>query len=668
MKQLRYIFVAFAVALFAASCSQDEVMTDTGPDGLVPVTLSAAVGDGVQTRTIDADNDEKPTRCYVQAFTTADNGTTLTLAPGDLASPLDMGDPTAEGTFSLANVFLNPNETYVFLYWADNAEEPYDDLTDLRHADYNIDRIAWAKRSEIWKYQESEPAEITADLQHVVAKVTLKTTTNVEANSKITVTVPTTYTAYNVAAEDVYQDAKANNTSFERQVMSITGTKDGAEVFSFYALVKDETQNITLTNGTNSQQVSNVPLGPNKHTTLVGDVRNLGLTNVTFTANVVGDWGNDENVDILGYNYDADNNTYNVTSEEGLRAMAELVNSGETGINITLAKDITLTEVWTPIGNSSNPYTGTFDGNAHAISGLTIDQSGTRRVGLIGYIGLGGAVKNLKLTNVNVSGYMSVGAVAGWSNGTISGCSVSGNIKGSQSVGGVVGNANGNVTDCSVEGMVIGTNKISQAGGIVGVADKTHVTECHSSAIVEGISYVGGIVGMGTTGSNITACYATGEVKATIASGEANAGGVVGHMGTQSTITACYSTGNVTAKNGTNVGGVVGDSEISTTTSCYHATGDVTGAGDAIGGVLGKYTIYNEQSIGGVVNCYWSGTVSTDKGVGITEIGTAEATKVEGDWTDAVSKMNAALADDYGWEWTIEAPNALPTLKKKETN
>ena len=291
-------------------------MTDTGPDGLVPVTLSAAVGDGVQTRTIDADNDEKPTRCYVQAFTTNDNDTTLTLAPGDLARPLDMGDPTTEGTFSLANVYLNPNETYVFLYWADDAEKPYDELTDLRNVDYHINRIAWAKRSEIWKYQESEPAEITADLQHVVAKVTLKTTTNVEANSKITVTVPTTYTAYNVAAEDVYQDAKANNTSFERQVMSITGTKDGAEVFSFYALVKDETQNITLTNGTNSQQVSNVPLGPNKHTTLVGDVRNLGLTNVTFTANVVGDWGNDENVDILGYNYDADNNTYNVTSEE----------------------------------------------------------------------------------------------------------------------------------------------------------------------------------------------------------------------------------------------------------------------------------------------------------------------------------------------------------------
>lgn len=309
-----------AAAVLLASCSQDEVMTDTGPDGLVPVTLSVAVGDGVQTRTIDADNDENPTRCYVQAFTTDDNGKTLTLAPGDLASPLDMGDPTAEGTFSLTNVFLNPNETYVFLYWADNAEEPYDNLTDLSNVDYNKDRIAWAKRSETWKYQESEPTEITAELQHVVAKVTLKTTTNVEAGSEITVTVPTTYTAYNVAAGDVIQERKANNTSFEHPVMSITGTKDGAEVFSFYALVKDETQNITLANGTNSQPVSNVPLGPNKHTTLVGDVRNLGLTNVTFTASFETTWGS---TPIIGEGYEVDSEgNYTVTTAEGLKAWA----------------------------------------------------------------------------------------------------------------------------------------------------------------------------------------------------------------------------------------------------------------------------------------------------------------------------------------------------------
>ena len=438
------------------------------------------------------------------------------------------------------------------------------------------------------------------------------------------------------------------------------GTKDGTEVFSFYALVKDETQNITLTNGTNSQQVTNVPLGPNKHTTLVGDVRNLGLTNVTFTASVVGDWGDDENVDILGYNYDANTGVYNVTSEKGLRAMAELVNGGKTDINITLAKDITLTEVWTPIGNYSNQYTGTFDGNDHAISGLTIDQSGTRHVGLIGYIGNGGAVKNLKLTNVNVSGNMSVGSVAGWNDGTISGCSVSGNIKGSQSVGGVVGNTYGNVTDCSVEGMVIGTNKISQTGGIVGVADKVHVTECHSSAIVEGNSYVGGIVGMGN-GSNITACYATGEVKATIASGEANAGGVVGYITNYATVTACYATGNVTATQGNNAGGVAGSSCGGTITACYHATGTVSGSA-RVGGVLGwNQTVTDPSST--VTACYWQNAQS--QGIGDDEVGTAETTKVEDNWAAAIDKMNEALAiQNINWRYVQADGSSLPPVLK----
>ena len=242
----------------------------------------------------------------------------------------------------------------MFLYWADNAEEPYDNLTDLSKVDYNIDRIAWAKRSETWKYQESEPTEITAELQHVVAKVTLKTTTNVEAGSKITVTVPTTYTRYNVADETVIQDVMDKNIPFEHTVTNaITGTKDGTEVFSFYALVDEANQDLTLANGTNSQRVSNVPLGPNKHTTLVGDVRNLGLTNVTFTANVVGDWGSTE-TEIIGLEI-ADDGTYIVSSSAALQAWATAVQSNPS-LNCTLAADITLPTPaegesnWIPVG------------------------------------------------------------------------------------------------------------------------------------------------------------------------------------------------------------------------------------------------------------------------------------------------------------------------------
>ena len=537
----RNIFAVLAAAVLLASCSQDEVMTDTGPDGLVPVTLSAAVGDGVQTRTIDADNDEKPTRCYVQAFTTDDSGTILTSAPGDLARPLDMGDPTAEGTFSLANVYLNPNETYVFLYWADDAEEPYDNLTDLSNVSYNKDGIAWAKRSETWKYQESEPTEITAELQHVVAKVTLKTTTNVEADSKITVTVPTTYTRYNVADETVIQDVINENAPFEHTVTNaITGTKDGAEVFSFYALVKDETQNITLTNGTNSQRVTNVPLGPNKHTTLVGDVRNLGLTNVTFTASVQTTWGS---TPIIGEGYEVDSEgNYTVTTADGLKAWAAAVQSNSS-LNCTLAEDIDFPAVsegeqnWTCI----NEFTGIFDGAGHTINGI-------RGNGFIDRLYKGGVVKNVYIKSCSITNGPSiyVGGIVNNSYGDVIGCSYFGTIEAfsSASVGGIVGYNNGNIIGCIFGGTI------------------------------EGSLNCGGIVGM--TEGNVVACCSAGTM-----SSSGNTGGIIGHISDNITLLSCYSKANVTGQ--MLCGALIGLYASSTITACYWS-------GDAAEGIGNSYS------------------------------------------------------------------------------
>ena len=518
----RNIFAVLAAAVLLASCSQDEVMTDTGPDGLVPVTLSAAVGDGVQTRAIDADNAENPTRCYVQAFTTDDNGKTLTLAPGDLASPLDMGDPTAEGTFSLVNVYLNPNETYVFLYWADNAEKTEDSegLTDLRNVDYHINRIAWAKRSEIWKYQESEPTEITAELQHVVAKVTLKTTTNVEADSKITVTVPTTYTRYNVADETVIQDVINKNVPFEHTVTNaITGTKDGTEVFSFYALVDEANQDLTLTNGTNSQPVSNVPLGPNKHTTLVGDVQNIGLTNVTFTASVVGDWGSTE-TEIIGLEI-ADDGTYIVSSPAALQAWATAVQSNPS-LNCTLAADITLPTPaegesnWIPVGmGDTNMFRGIFDGAGHTISNLVLNTPQQTRCLYTGFISAlsGAVVKNLHIRNASVTGTSNV-------------------------VGGIIGCLlnNSSVIGCSFTGEVIGNTAYSRVGGIAGAMDaQNSIVACYSSGTISANNgSVGGIVGE-MQESSLTGCYSTAQVT----DPDSDCGDIVGYILYQATITAC---------------------------------------------------------------------------------------------------------------------------------
>ena len=387
----RNTFAVLAAAVLLASCSQDEVMTDTRPDGLVPVTLSAAVGDGVQTRTIDADNDEDAKYCYVQVCQS--DGTAYT--GNDYATPTRLTDEDKDGTFT-GNIYLKPGESHVFLFWADNATS--DIPADLHNVAYQKGSIAFADRVE-QTISRNDPT-VNATLQHVVAKVTLKTTTNVDASDVITVTIPTKYQAYNVNTEAPI--TTADNTPFVHTVTSdITGTTDGTEVFSFYALVDEANQNLTLTNGTNSQQVSNVPLGPNKHTTLVGDVRNLGLTNATFTESVETTWGS---TPIIGEGYEIDSEgNYTVTTAEGLKAWTTAVQSNSS-LNCTLADDITLPEItdggsnWTPISD----FAGTFDGNNKTITGLTINKSTGSNVGLFASIAKGGTVKNLKLDDVDI--------------------------------------------------------------------------------------------------------------------------------------------------------------------------------------------------------------------------------------------------------------------------
>lgn len=633
-----------AAAVLLASCSQDEVMTDTGSDGLVPVTLSVAVGDGVQTRTVDADNDEDAKYCYVQVCQS--DGTAYT--GNDYATPITLTDDDNDGTFT-GNIFLRPNETYVFLFWADNVTSTAP--TDLHNVTYQKGSIAFADRVE--QTISSNGPTVYATLQHVVAKVTLKTTTNVDASDVITVTIPTKYQAYNVNTEAPI--TTADNTPFEHTVTNaITGTKDGAEVFSFYALVDEANQKLTLTNGTNSQQVSNVPLGPNKHTTLVGDVRNLGLTDVTFTASIDGKWGSTE-TEIIGLEI-ADDGTYIVSSPAALQAWATAVQSNPS-LNCTLADDITLPEAsesgsnWTTVGN----FAGTFDGAGHTITGLT------GKAGLFDKIDTDGEVKNLKLEGVEIT-ESGCGAIARESSGTITACSVSGSVEGSsnsttQGVGGIVGmNSAGTVSGCSMKGAV--TNSGIYVGGIVGYCYGGNVIDCHSSATVTGTASVGGVVGRQYGIAKVIASSSTGDVTATRTDDYSNAGGVVGYANGGSII-CCYTTGDISGKH-QRVGGVIGSNNC-TIIACYHAEGNVSGT-DNVGGVVGMNDI-----IGSVTACYWSGY--TGNGIGATGGGTGEATKVEGDWTDAVTAMNAAL-EDYDWEWSLDTTNpyALPTPVKKVTN
>ena len=336
----------------------------------------------------------------------------------------------------------------------------------------------------------------------------------------------------------------------------------------------------------------------------------VNATGLTLEGCTIGSWvdggGESGEAKDLGYIYDSNTNTYTVYNADGLMNVAELVNGGKTDINITLDKNIDLTgKDWTPIG-TSNPYSGTFDGGGHTITGLTFTTN-DQEAGLFGWLGKAGTVKNVVMEGVQITSNQiyagSIGGVVGYSWGTIENCSVSGSVSGTVYVGGVVG---------------------AQIGG--------SITGCSSSATVKGTVDVGGVAGQTNSSATLTACYATGNVTLEIDPKKNIAGGSLVGMNAGSSLLACYATGNVTS------------------------TGSSTGYMH-IGGFLGNnYTT--------VTACYWKN--NHEQGIGYNREST-KATKVDGSvvtWQKAVDAMNRAL-QNAGSEWRYELNGALPTLRKQ---
>lgn len=70
---------------------------------------------------------------------------------------------------------------------------------------------------------------------------------------------------------------------------------------------------------------------------------------------------------------------------------------------------------FTPIGNDSEGFFGSYDGQNHTIDGLYINRSSTNYVGFFGRL-QSGTIQNLGVTNVNITGNMFVGGLVGFYN------------------------------------------------------------------------------------------------------------------------------------------------------------------------------------------------------------------------------------------------------------
>ena len=175
---------------------------------------------------------------------------------------------------------------------------------------------------------------------------------------------------------------------------------------------------------------------------------------------------------------------------------------------------------WVPIGNSTNKYQGTFDGNNKTITNLYINAS-QLNVGLFGCT-YEGTIKNLTFEYANVTNTNNyVGVLVGkafWGS-TLQNIKISNTcqIKGGNDTGGIAGYLNGNAYNCV------------------------------NYATVQGIKYIGGLCGfysISRTGNSMTACANYGNVTAS----SLGVGGLVGYFDS-GTIQDCANYGGVKGTN-----------------------------------------------------------------------------------------------------------------------
>jgi len=99
------------------------------------------------------------------------------------------------------------------------------------------------------------------------------------------------------------------------------------------------------------------------------------------------------------------------------------------------------------VGDYPNVFTGVLHGQGYVVENLEISEGGSKFVGLIGYLGSGGQVKNIGVVDVDITGGDTVGGLVGYNYaGSVSDSYSTGNVGNGQDVGGLVGQTMGDVS------------------------------------------------------------------------------------------------------------------------------------------------------------------------------------------------------------------------------
>ena len=293
-------------------------------------------------------------------------------------------------------------------------------------------------------------------------------------------------------------------------------------------------------------------------------------------------------------------NPYKITTASQLAQMANFLNNSS--VAFQLENDIDLTdwistnnasEGWLPVGTSSSPFKGTFYGQNHQISGLTVNRNITH-VGLWGYLS-NATISDVMIQAGNMTSGQFVGVLAGYGNGvTISNCHVvltgslnTSNTSGDFYVGGMFGQLKGTCSSCTVRGDIHNDNvsvNSGYCGGICGYANESStISSCKYRGTISGKNYVGGIAGY-TYSARVTGCSVWGEMN-----GINYVGGIVGYASRLVNVLDCAMTGQVKGCN--YVGGITG-----------YCTNPISTSG-LVGNNIFSGSIVGSNYVGGISGC-----------------------------------------------------------------
>ena len=362
---------------------------------------------------------------------------------------------------------------------------------------------------------------------------------------------------------------------------------------------------------------------------------------------------------------------YIITTAEELKWFRDEVNRGRNNICAKIADNVEVIDMstvchaadksqnleevsWEPIGNTTNRYMGTFDGNNKTITNLYINAN-QEYSGLFGYT-YRSAIKNLTFVNANVTNTNSfTGILVGYGyGGTYQNImtSTSCEVNGGDGTGGIAGKLAGNAYNCVNYATVQGKE---QVGGLFSSYDSsTSITACANYGKVTASSqWVGGLVGYFGSGT-IQDCANYGDVK-----GTERVAGMAGYV-YEGKIQNVFSYGNVSATNSTQYIGMAFG---------FSRSGATEGMVAYYSGA--KLTVNGQEKD---VKAFGSGTPSEDNATGFTEAQLKSGVVAYQLQQNASSeaKWGQNLTNDGGFypvigsEHTVYADNSLVNCKTNE--